>query len=508
MRRRAFGIGAVVASVAGAGFPGCSSRNLDVTPKQPPAVIEPSPFDRTAGWPAFALTVTSDPRPAPVDVLFMVDDSSSMRGFQEQVARGFDAFLTTIDAAFGGNADLHIGVVSADMGAGDGSISGCMTTTVRGAGGAAGGGGNEFRVEGSDDGRLQATPRGPCTATTLASGQNFIALSTDPVTGQRVSNFSAASASDVFSCIAVMGDEGCGFERPFSSVQRALHPMLAPVQNAGFLRRHAFLAVILVSNEDDCSAAEGIPLYDTSSNLTLGSKLGPPANFRCNEFGHVCMIDGMMQPPPRAATGPLERCQSAEVDGLLEPVAGFVAFLRSLKSDPAMVFVGAMAGPPAPYQVETKPPSIADVGPWPVVAHSCTTASGAFADPAVRINELAASLGSRGAFETICAGDMAVPLQRIARAITQPFTTPCVTPPASVAGCEVVDRWVDSSGGKHVDPIASCQDPARNGGQPCWVFDDHAACPSGTRRVRISRSDSPPPDVITAVRCVAPPPIN
>ena len=42
-----------------------------------------------------------------------------------------------------------------------------------------------------------------------------------------------------------------------------------------------------------------MPLFDTIDNLTLASELGPPRNFRCNEFGHLC--DGA--PASRLAPG-------------------------------------------------------------------------------------------------------------------------------------------------------------------------------------------------------------
>ena len=43
----------------------------------------------------------------------------------------------------------------------------------------------------------------------------------------------------------------------------------------------------MLTNEDDCSATPGVPLFDTGSNTNIQSQLGPPGNFRCNEFGHL-----------------------------------------------------------------------------------------------------------------------------------------------------------------------------------------------------------------------------
>src|SRR4029078_9630115 len=99
-----------------------------------------------------------------------------------------------------------------------------------------------------------------------------------------------------------------GFEQQLSSVRHALDPNLAPAGNAGFLRADAFLAVILVTNEDDCSVPANSMLFDPASRL-VSAALGPLSPYRCNEYGHVCRIDGTLKHPPRTAAGQLEECQ-------------------------------------------------------------------------------------------------------------------------------------------------------------------------------------------------------
>ena len=150
------------------------------------------------------------------------------------------------------------------MGAGDGSIAGCDST-------------------GGKQGIFQYTARGTCTTTNLDPGATYIA----DIAGVR--NYTG-NAADVFKCIAALGEAGCGFEHQFAALLRALGAdgRAAPAENQGFLRPDAYLAIIMLTNEDDCSATPGVPLFDTGSNTNIASQLGPPANFRCNEFGHNC----------------------------------------------------------------------------------------------------------------------------------------------------------------------------------------------------------------------------
>jgi len=365
------------------------------------------------------------------------------------------------------------------MGAGDGSIAGC-------------------NAQGGDRGALQVAPRGACSDTGLDPSAAFIALRTE-ANGTRTTNYGAAGLSEVFGCIALLGEAGCGFEQPFSSVRHALDPALAVDANAGFLRRDAFLGVVMISNEDDCSAAAGVPLFDTSDGATATSALGPPTNFRCNEFGHLGNVNGSLQRPPRTATGELGGCQSNDRDGYLESVASFIAFLRGLKSDPAKISVASVAGPPTPYQVNLRASPISGDAPWPEIGHSCAGAGGIFADPAVRLNQLTDTLGPYGHFETICGDSMATPLSHVATMMTRPLAFSCVPRPASPASCQVLDRAVDADGRKLVSEVGAC---APGGSAPCWSLIDDPNCLPTEQRLVIDRAGAAVPDgVMTAIDC-------
>jgi hypothetical protein len=328
-----------------------------------------------------------------VDMLFMIDNSSGMDLAQANLERNFPTLMTALKNSPAGLPNIHLAVITSDMGAGDGSIANCDST-------------------GGRNGIFQYTARGACDTTGLATGATYI------VDTGNVRNYTG-NLEDVFACIAALGETGCGFEHQLASMARALGAdgKAPPQENQGFLRPEALLFIVLVTNEDDCSASPGSALYDTTQT-SLTSALGPPANFRCNEFGHLC---GGAKPPRLAPTGSvtdsvtLDGCVSAEDAGMLIPVANVVAQLRSLKRFPdEQVVVAAIAGPDAPYTVKWRSPPTADTGPWPEIAHSCVATDASVADPAVRIAQFVRTFGANGLLLSACSDNYAPSLQRLA----------------------------------------------------------------------------------------------
>jgi hypothetical protein len=439
-------------------------------------------FALTADWPAFAQAASSK-----MDILFMVDDSSSMIPLQAKLAAGFAEVMTVLQNLPGGTPDLHLGVVSSSMGAGrNPSIAGC--------------------APGGDQGILQNTPRGStCAGVQLTD--RFIAVHTDATTHALVTNYGAASLADAFGCIAPLGQQGCGFEQQLSSVRHALDPALAPPANAGFLRADAFLAIVLITNEDDCSAPADTDLFDSTSAM-VSDPLGPLQSYRCNEFGHLCLIDGKLQHPPRGmATDALQGCRSAE-DGRLDKVADFVSFLKGLKGDPARIFLAAVTGPATPYLVGLAPAMVnTDPAQWPYVLHSCTAADGTYADPAVRLAQTVTAFGSHGLLSSICDDTMGPILRDIATRFSQPVGSACVaTPNPAGPGCVVVDRFVDDSGNHTATRLPACADAG--GATPCWsLVADTAACGPDAKKLDVDRGGvMVPSTLVTAIDCTSPHP--
>ena len=311
----------------------------------------------------------------------MIDNSSSMTEIQQKLLTQDPSFMTVLENLPNGLPNIHVAVVSSDMGAPGDSTTSIMCTTS------------------GDNGAFQSTPRGSCTNTTLASGATFISN----VDG--IANYTG-NLTDVFGCIAQLGQSGCGFENQLASVARALGADGAPppAQNAGFLRDDAELAIVLLTNEDDCSAPRNSALYSLNGGQqNVANPLGPIANYRCNQFGHLCtdpasaapsaLISPPLKPPVDAqgtATAPtlnLTNCESNDTStGLVTPVASLIAGIKALKADPdKQIVVGAISPPVTPYTVAWLPPSGGqNTQPgelWPLIEHSCGAPGGDDVNP-------------------------------------------------------------------------------------------------------------------------------
>jgi hypothetical protein len=412
-----------------------------------------------------------------VDLLFMIDDSSSMRNSQDNLMRNFPVLMNTLQNLPGGLPNVHIAVISSDMGAGDGSIAGCDSS-------------------GGKHGIFQYTARGNCTSTGLAAGATYISN----IGGQ--GNYTGDLA-DVFTCIAAIGESGCGFEHQFAAITRALgvDGQPPPLENQGFVRPDAYLAIVMITDEDDCSASPGVPLYDTGSNTNIASQLGPPTNFRCNEFGHLCSDGtGTLVHPSRNAPGAdvnasvsYAGCTSNDSEGYLLSVRETANRIKALKGDDGQVMVAAITGAPSPYVVGWKAPSTADTScgapscPWPVIHHACNAADGSFADPAVRINELVRQFGANGTTLSICADDFSPALSNIASEIVEYVNAPCIQgriakrPGTTREDCTVTDNTTGGS-------VPACADTG--GAAGCWRLVAGAVACGGGVSVSVEGSAS------------------
>ncbi len=294
-----------------------------------------------------------------VDILLVIDDSGGMTLEQDALLGAMGGFLDELETQAGGELpSLHVGVVSTNLGAGGFSIGGCP---------------------GDGDGAIlqNAPTAGGCSP----PSDHYIVDEPDGV-GGRTRNYAAGTLAQAIDCIGGLGTGGCGFEQPLEAMRRALNGTVP--ENAGFLRDDALLVVLVLTNEDDCSAAD-TELYNPSS-----PSLGPVSSFRCFEHGVACVPD---EPTvPGVKTG----CTSREDSAYTHTIAGYAAFLASLKPAGHVVFV-AIHGDTSPVEVSLTS------GGNPNLEPSCTSDTGD-ADPAIRLDQLTDGFGSDGIFGSLCTG--------------------------------------------------------------------------------------------------------
>ncbi|HLK91430.1 MAG TPA: hypothetical protein VKZ18_16145 [Polyangia bacterium] len=438
-----------------------------------------------------------------LDILFMIDNSSSMAPMQQKLYDQLPSFMQVLQK-LPTPPSLHVAVVSSDMGA-PGDETGNIKCTQYG-----------------DQGQFQFMPRSDtdlgitCTDTTLAPGATFI--SDEDMTP----NFTNPDISQVFQCIAFLGDKGCGFENQLASIDRALGAdgSAAPSTNANFLRQDAYLGIVLLTNEDDCSAPPNTKLYSLgvggSGQQNIANALGPLANYRCNQFGHLCKDPGgnVIAPPldiPADAMGTsalptldMTDCTSNDTTGLLTPVSQFVSDVRALKDAPDdKILVAAIAAPAAPYTVEWLPEYLGqNTQPgelWPSIMHSCgakgasisgadvnpestmSPTDGSFGDPGVRISQFVKGF-SNYVLASICDATYAESMNAIATKLGQLITPPCITGTIQTDGagqplCSVIEHLSDGAGNTSDRSVASCA--ATGNALPCWKLDTGAASCGG-----------------------------
>jgi hypothetical protein len=154
------------------------------------------------------------------------------------------------------------------------------------------------------------------------------------VTSRGGTNFTGDVAS-VAGCMLKLGCAGCSQQHSLQSLRVGLDEGLTP-ENKGFLRPDALLAIVLLTDEDDCSAPPDTDLFALDYPGFLSS-------WRCAYHGHLC---GGRMPPMAEFSAPYASCTSNE-GGKLIPVKQIADSVRALKPRPdRQILVAAIAGIP------------------------------------------------------------------------------------------------------------------------------------------------------------------
>ena len=392
-----------------------------------------------------------------VDILFIIDDSGSMADKQSNLRANFPNFINVLNTVQGGLPDIHLGVVSSDMGvlATDGQVGPQV--------GAVGAGGCAMRGK---DGRL------------LTNGADVMGTFISDIKqsdGTRVRNYNGDLAT-VFGEMASIGALGCGFEQHLHAMRRALDPSNAA--NQGFIRQDAFLAVIFLADEDDC----------TASHTTLwgpdGGPLGTRQSFRCTRFGVKCDIGGQ-DDAAMATVGVKDQCHPDDASQHLEVVSKFVADLKALKDDDTKIVVAGILGTLDPFAVERRQiNNTQDLA----LAHSCTYnppggGETQVADPPVRLQFFLDQFPNRSTVTSICQADLSGGLQLIGELLKQAIGTPCISgnlldtdPSTPAVEPECTVSYIANFGKANAQETLLPQCTGSN--MPCWeIIKDVTNCP-------------------------------
>lgn len=405
-----------------------------------------------------------------LDILFVIDNSASMTEQQASLALNFPRMIDVLEQLDGGLPNLHIGVVTSDMGTSARATAPGAAIGTIGQGGCAGYGENGALRSGS-----------------LITG-NFIS-DVALADGTRAKNYSG-DLRDAFGEIARVGAVGCGFEQHLSAMANAL----SNPANAGFLRADANLAVVIIADEDDCSALDAA-LFGPDS-----AQLGVLQSFRCARFGVKCAED-------MDTVGAKTNCEPRATSPLVVDVQPFVNELLAAKPDPRTIMVAAIVGPPTPVEVQIQAFNGMN---QPGLVPSCVFAGptgNELADPAVRLAAFLDAFPGRSQLTSICDADLSGALSQIGTSAKKLLGDPCLDAqnladaspdPGLQPACEVLD--IRDSSPRTPTLLPTCG-PS---GTDCFeITADAVACPAAPEnlRVRVRRTSAPSLDTWTHVRC-------
>ncbi len=157
-----------------------------------------------------------------MDIIFVIDDSGSMSEEQNNLAANFPKFVSKIESfktKSGAKLDYRLAVTTTGR-----NLTYNVSIPF---------GGTMPMSEKGDDGAFRSKKE--CG------------------TSKRWIERTDANASSEFSCLAKAGTGGASIEMPLEATKLALVDRVNDGTNAGFLRPDALLAVVILTDEDDCS---------------------------------------------------------------------------------------------------------------------------------------------------------------------------------------------------------------------------------------------------------------
>ena len=314
-----------------------------------------------------------------LDLVFMVDNSPSMAPKQAKMNAQFPKLINALkDPTDQSLPDLRVAIIDSDLGTGGAYPTGsCGPKTLP----------DGTNSNYGDLGRFQMIGATKC-------GVNSADALFLEYKGGAAVNYTG-DINTVFACLATnLGTVGCGEEHQLQAFEFALAAkgIGNEAQQNAFLRPSAYLGLVFLTDEDDCSAATNDGMFGQTpggTDLTAES-----ASLRCYSRSHVCsgnnLADsGPLYPTKNAFKAALTDC-SARTDACpngtdgqnapgtdtskptscspLKGIANLASHIKSVKSSPDQILVAGIYGWPlsdadlqtAQYKIDQTPNPTAD----------------------------------------------------------------------------------------------------------------------------------------------------
>ena len=451
--------------VSAAAWIGCGRTSTGHTPDASPS-----------GTFKIALTNTRQ-----LDMVFMIDNSG-MAPKVEKMSAQFPKMIAALkDPSDGTLPDLRIALIDSDLGTGGGWGNYC---------GPSGSNGNSVY---GDQGKFLMPNRQACGVT----DPEALYLETQGNTGL---NF-ISDINTVFACLAGgFGTSGCGYEHQLQAFEFALVAGgLGNDRQHAMIRPNALLALVFITDEDDCSAAQSDRMFVIQPDLA-----GESASLRCATRAHQCNGVNLTTAPPgypttAAFTAPLAAC-AARTDACpigtdtlgptacspLKDTKDLANEIKGLKADPdnQVVVAGIFGWPlsdadlatatykiapvPNPNTADTEHPTVFDL--WPACYepnHNPASSTGFdgsawgwAAMPGLRLSAFVDEFGPNGLKFSICETDFTSTMGQIGAKLAKQVSPRCLSPRfATYKSCTAHIAVPNAEGGFTVqaDAIPSCE---------------------------------------------------
>jgi hypothetical protein len=228
-----------------------------------------------------------------VDILFVIDNSGSMGEEQAALARGIGSFIDVLEDP-NVRANYRIGVTTTDNGnpwcpttspeAGSLSFSSCLDRIAN------------FTSQAGDVDAGAIACSNNCSLDNAALGITAQSSPWFEVNENTTSLPAGVSMADAFACIAPQGINGCGFESPLESMNKALIRTDTQADPAyGFKREQAILSIVHITDEADCSYNnQWASIFEQSGNKVFWNDPSDtfPTSAVCWNAGTNCTDNG------------------------------------------------------------------------------------------------------------------------------------------------------------------------------------------------------------------------